>query len=39
MAERDRIVEEAHAQMTALAEREDALYQAQHGGDKRTLAQ
>ena len=39
MAERDRIVEEAHAQMTALAEREDALYQAQHGDDRHTLAQ
>lgn len=39
MAERDRVVEEAHGQMTALAEREEALYQAQHKGNRHTLAQ
>ena len=39
MAERDRVVEEAYGQMTALAEREEALYQAQHKGNRHTLAQ
>ncbi|MGN1021146.1 MAG: lysophospholipid acyltransferase family protein [Aristaeellaceae bacterium] len=37
MAERDRVVEEAYGQMTALAEREEALYQAQHSAGKHNL--
>ena len=33
IVERDRLVESAHAQMRAMAERENALYQAQHSAD------
>ncbi|MGN0779877.1 MAG: lysophospholipid acyltransferase family protein [Aristaeellaceae bacterium] len=39
IAERNRIVEEAYAQMAALSQREDAIDRAQHGADKDTLAQ